>query len=85
MLDLEHRPLAGHVRLRLRFGDDAIEPGAFEPSKPFDGNLPIACHRRQVDGRLRFPEQTFECAPAVALRFRQNRRAIRGQRVKCDE
>ena len=34
VLHLEHDPLVGLVGLLDRFGDDAVEPGTFEPREP---------------------------------------------------
>src|SRR5262245_53826573 len=76
VLDLEHRTRAGHVRLRVRLGNDAIEAGTFKTFEPLRGNLAIACHRRQVDRRLHLREETLEFAAAFALRLCENRFAI---------
>ena len=47
VLDLEHRALARLVRRVGRFGDDAVEPGAFEALQPVTRGRGVAGQRRQ--------------------------------------
>jgi hypothetical protein len=42
VLDLEHRALAGLVRLIQRLGDHAIQPRAFELVEPAPGDVDVA-------------------------------------------
>jgi hypothetical protein len=41
VLDLDNRPLAGEVGAVEPFGDDAVEPGAFEPLEPIGSGRAI--------------------------------------------
>ncbi len=49
VLDLEHDALVGLVGPGQRFGDDPVEPGAFEELEPLLGDLAIRRRRGDVD------------------------------------
>src|SRR5262249_1838636 len=51
VLDLYHHALAWLIRQRLRFGDDAVETGAFELTQPRPCRGGVAGARRQKYGR----------------------------------
>ncbi len=67
VLHLDHRALSRLVRTGLRLGDHAIEPGALEPRQPFDRDLAVSCHRRQVNRWRDAGEQLLEVAAAPGL------------------
>src|SRR5688500_18168146 len=67
VLYLEHRALAGHVRLIVRLCNDTIEPCAFEPLQPLGRQFSIASDRCEIHGRCDVPKQAFERAAAIGL------------------
>ena len=85
VLDLQHRALARLIDRRFELRDDAVEAGAFELLQPALGLGPIACHRRQVQRRLRAAEQPLEPRAPLGLRQRHRRLAAGAEQVERDE
>ena len=85
VLDLDHRAFAGLVVACCRLRDHAVEPGPFESCQPLGGHIPIAGHRREMDGRGGISQQLFQLRAPIALRRAAEIPSLDRQEVESDE
>ena len=85
VLDLDHRSLAGLIRGALVLGDDAVEPGAFEPNEPFLGEAPLATAGGEMEASRRPRERLFERGAPLGLGARAEIVTAVGEHVEGDE
>jgi hypothetical protein len=78
VLDLDHRALAGAVRLVQSLGHDPVEPGALEAPEPVLGQRAISRRRRDVHRRRRVGQRLFQ--PLASRRERRLAQILVAQR-----
>src|SRR5215469_6044284 len=84
MFHLEHHSLVRFVSARHRFGNDSIEPRAFEPAEPISSNGTVLSRRRYMDGGRRRREYGLQFISARGQRLGAKIAILEAQQIEED-